>query len=134
MNKNKRFVQRFINYLFGVYRVPTIPVYICYGDKEFNIGSKKHLCGFYAGNKKCIYVAGKIGTTKIIGVIAHEFVHYLQDIHGRDMTNTAEIESDADYWSRALFAQWIINKTVRNKHCYGVYPIWERAPKDSVPE
>lgn len=135
MNKNKRFVQRFINHLFGVYRVPTIPIYICYGDKEFNIGSKKHISGFYnrMPSNKCIFVAGKIGTTKIMAVIAHEFVHYVQDLHGRDMEND-DVEQDANYWGVGLLDQWIINKTKRGVHTFGIYPIWEHAPKDSVPK
>lgn len=127
MNKKKRFVKRFMNHLFGMYNVPRIPVYIHYEypslvDPEGNFCFATYV---YEDNKPgCIHAAGDVGTTTLMLIIAHEFVHYVQHIRGRNMEDTDVIERDAEYWANGLMGQWIINKKQRGEHCYGVAEIW----------
>ena len=138
MKKNKRFVQRFINHLFGMYNVPKIPIYVHYGypsciDPDGNVVFGVYCYPKDGKGETCIHVAGEIGTTGIMSVIAHEFVHHVQRRHGRDMDND-DVEPDAEYWGAGLMGQWLINKKRVGEHCYGISPIWEHAPKDSVPK
>lgn len=139
MNKNKRFVNRFINHLFGVYNEPKIPVYVHYGypsciDPDDNAAFGVYCYPKDGKGETCIHIAGDIGTTSIMSCIAHEFVHHMQRINGRDMDEVESIERDAEYWGAGLMGQWIINKKHVGEHCYGINPIWENAPKDSVPQ
>ena len=140
MKKNKRFVQRFISHLFGMYNVPKIPIYVHYGypsciDPDGNVAFGVYCYPKDGKGETCIHIAGEIGTTGIISCIAHEFVHHMQRINGRDMDDVESIERDAEYWGAGLMGQWLINKTKRREQrCFGIFPIWEHAPKDSVPK
>lgn len=95
MSKSKRIINGFINHLFGMYNTPKIPIYIHWGYKSCIDPSGKAAFGVYCyddnGGKPCIHVAGEIGTTSIISVIAHEFVHHMQRINGRDMNDIEAI-------------------------------------------
>ena len=134
MNKKKRFVKRFVDHLFGVYNAPRIPIHIHYGYPSLADPAGNFCFGTYVyedGELGCIHVAGDVGTTALMNIIAHEFVHYVQRGHGRDMNDTEAIERDAEYWSAGLMGQWLINKKKRGEHCYGVARIWDRKPKEA---
>ena len=131
MVKKKRIINRFINSLFCEYRVPRIPVHIHWGygylvdehgDEFFGICVEK------GGQAKCIHVApNDLSLSLTMNVVAHEFVHYLQFLHGRDMSD-AQVEKDAESWANVLCGKWIINHKIAPKtgeHCYGIAPIWE---------
>ena len=134
MVKNKRFVKRFVNHLFGVYNVPRIPVYVHYGYPACVDPGGNSCFGVYCyeqGSNGCIHIAGDIGTTTIMTVFAHEFVHYVQRMKGRDMEDTEAIERDAEYWTAFLMGKWLIIKWREGekvKKRFGVAPIWEEAP------
>ena len=135
MKKKKRFVERFINHLFGVYNAKRVPIYVHYGYKSCIATDGRECFGCYSYPKNdgegetCIHVAGDLGTTTLLQVIAHEFVHYIQHINGRDMNDEA-VEDDAEYWGAGLMGQWLINKKRIGEHCYGVAEIWTEKPKE----
>ena len=133
MNKHKRTVNRFINHLFGMYNAPRIPVRIYYGYKSLVDPGGNFCFATYVyedGKPGCIHAAGDVGTTTLMSIIAHEFVHYMQHINERDMNDTEAIERDAEYWSAGLMGQWLINKKKLGNHCYGTMRIWDKKPKE----
>ena len=133
MVKNKRFVRRFINHLFGTYNVPRIPIYIHYKNKAICDPAGNFCFATYVyedGKNGCIHAAADVGTTTLMVIIAHEFVHYVQRRKGRDMKDTESIERDAEYWSNALVWQWNINKKDKKMRCDGFANIWDEKPKD----
>ena len=134
MNKKKRFIKRYINHLFGIYNAPRIPIHIHYGYPSLVDPAGNFCFGTYVyedGKLGYIHVAGDVGTTTLMSLIAHEFVHYVQRRHGRDMNAIEAIERDAEYWSVGLMGQWLINKKRRGEHCYGVAKIWTEKPKEA---
>lgn len=134
VNKNKRFARRFINHLFGVYNVPRIPIHIHYGYPSLSDPAGNFCFATYVyedGKLGCIHAAGDVGTTTLMSILAHEFVHYVQRIKGRDMNDIEAIERDAEYWSAGLMGQYIINKKRNGDHCYGVADIWKEKPKEA---
>lgn len=127
MRRSKRRINAFINHLFGLYHVPRIPIYIHWQHESIVVGDEPCFGFFHYEDdgKCCIHAAAaQIGTSKLHEVIAHEFVHYLQWLNGRISEST--IEEDAEYMAAALYGQWLINKTKKNEHCYGVLNAWER--------
>ena len=133
MNKQNRILNGFINHLFGVYNAPRIPIYIYRGYKSLADPDGNFCFGVYVyedGKLGCIHVAGDLGTTTLMSIIAHEFVHYVQRGHGRDMTDAEAVERDAEYWAAGIMGQYLINKKKRGEHCYGVADIWEEKPKE----
>lgn len=133
MKKAKRHLQNFVNHLFGIYKVPRIPVYIHWHHPS--VVNADGLCGFgvfcYGDDEKpCIHIAcEKIGKNGAHSVFAHEFVHYLQYLHGFDMDNVEESERAADYFGAALYGQWIISKTDKQTRIDGLLNAWEKAPE-----
>lgn len=128
MSKKSRVTKQFINHLFGLYRVHRIPVYVHYhhdflvtdeGDTSYGL-----FC-YGDGMPECIHVAaGKTGLFHTLTTVAHEFCHYLQWLHGRDMSD-GQIEIDAMYYEGPMVGAWYINKKSKNEHCYGAPPVWE---------
>ena len=96
MKKKKRIICHFTNWLFAEYQVPRIPVRVLYDCDAIMDGNAK--CYGYFGEdngERVILVAAKrIGTTKCLFVVAHEFVHYMQFLNGRNMEETEIIEED----------------------------------------
>ena len=130
MNKAKRHARNFINHLFGTYQVPRIPVYIHWRYNTVINNDDEHVFGLFCyddgDNPPCIHVAGRqIGNTGVMSVIAHEFVHYLQHLHGRDMDNVQQVEADADYFGAGLFGKFLINKKDKHMRIDGTLKAWE---------
>lgn len=130
MNKAKRQVNKFVNHLFGMYRVPRIPVYVHWHHPS--VVSKDGMCGFgvfcFGGDEKpCIHVGGKtIGKTGVLSVIAHEFVHYLQYLHGWDLDNDEESERAAEHYGDGLLGQWLINHKDKESCIDGLFNAWDK--------
>lgn len=129
MNKAKKQAKKFVNYLFEKYKVPRIPVYIhWYHNSVYN---EKGEYGFGVfcwggGEEPCIHVAGKvIGKTGVLGVIAHEFVHYLQYLHEFDFEKKTESERAAEHFGDGLLGQWLINKKDKEIRIDGTLEAWK---------
>lgn len=132
MNKAKRQARDFINYLFGVYNVPRIPVEIKWHHPSLIDPSGKAAFGIFCYDKEpgeenpIIYIAGrKIGCAGVCSCIAHEFTHYLQWLHGRDMDDNAQIESDAEYCGSGIWGQYLTNKKDKHIRIDGRLSIWK---------
>ena len=132
MKKAKKQINNFINHLFGVYRVPRIPVYIHWyhdslvSEKAYGFG----LFCYGTEEKPCIHIAcKKTKKTGALGTFAHEFVHYLQYLHGWDLNNDEESECAAEYYGAGLMGQWLINKKDKNIRIDGLMKAWERCPE-----
>jgi len=111
MKKSKAKARRFINHLYNKYDVPRIPIYIHW--HHTSVITESGVLGFgvfmYGDDvETAIHISGKkIKTTGVLSVIAHEFTHYLQYLHGRDMSDTEQIEYDAENFGAALFGGWL---------------------------
>lgn len=122
MKKKKRIVRHFTNWLFAEYQVPRIPVRVMY-DCDAIIDGETKCYGFFGeGNgKRGILVAAKrIGTTKCLFVVAHEFVHYMQFLNGRNMGETEIIEEDAYIFEVPLVGKFLNNRKKGNPKITGV--------------
>ena len=111
MNKKKRYLKRFTNWLFNEYRVPRIPVRIMYNCDAIVDGETT--CDGYFGDDNgetvILVAAKKLGLSKCRYVIAHEFVHYMQQLNGRNMEEKEIIEEDAYTFEKALVGKYLIN-------------------------
>ena len=132
MNKAKRQTKNFINYLFSWYNVKKIPVYIHWHypsliDPDGMMAFGVFMYSKEPGEEKpCIHVAGKqIGCSGVCSVIAHEFTHYLQWAHGRDMDDNEQIEADAEYCGAGLWGQYITNKKDKKMRIDGRLSAWK---------
>jgi hypothetical protein len=135
MKKSKAKVRRFVNYLYRVYDVPRIP--ICVHWNYASLVTEGGMCcfGVFHYGKDIpteIHIAGnkKIGTTGVLSAIAHEFVHYLQYLHGRDMDDIEQIENDAEVCGAALFGNWLLGFS-ENYRLKAWLPVGEM-PKEEV--
>ena len=72
-----------------------------------------------------LYRIMPIGCGGVCSVIAHEFVHYLQWIHGRDMNDDKQIEEDAEYYGAGLWGQYITNKKDKHIRIDGTLSAWK---------
>ena len=130
MRKAKRQANKFVNHLFGLYQVPRIPVYIHWHYPS--VVARDGMCGFgvfcFGGDEKpCIHVAGKlIGKTGVLSVIAHEFVHYLQYLHGWDLNNDEESERAAELFGACLMGQWLANRNGDEERIDGLFKAWKK--------
>ena len=130
MKKAKRHINGFVNHLFEMYRVPRIPVKVMYGYDTVatpnGIGFGVY-CENPDGSDARIYVGyGRMGKAVTMVCIAHEFVHYLQSLHGRAICDNIELEEDAEFWAQALYNQYRINKKCTNLRVDGVAEVWRR--------
>jgi len=111
MSKKKRYLKRFTNWLFNEYQVPRIPVRIMYNcDTIVDNGTT---CYGYFGDDNAetviLVAAKKLGLFKCMCVVAHEFVHYMQKLNGRNMEENEIIEEDAYMFEKALVGKYLIN-------------------------
>lgn len=106
--KKKREVCRLINYLFTKYKVKKIPIRIHWKNDALCVGKE---CAFgmfqwYDNGDAEIHIAGKgIGKEGIIELIAHEFVHYLQWIKKKEMS-----EEEAEKGAILIKEEWCARK------------------------
>lgn len=125
MKKKKCIVRHFTNWLFAEYQVPRIPVRVMYDCDAIMDGDKK--CYGYFGEDNgelVILVAAKrIGTTKCLFVVAHEFVHYIQFLSGRNMGETKIIEEDAYFFEVPLVGKFLNNRKKGNFQITGVLDV-----------
>lgn len=135
MRRAKRHIAGFINHLFNVYNVPRIPVHVHYG---YDVVDTPNGSGFgvYSENKDgsdaCIHVGcGKLGKSAAMECIAHEFVHYLQQLKGRGYDNPTALEEDAEYWAQALYNQYRINKKSKTMRVDGLSEVWREKPEET---
>lgn len=129
MIKSKRKARHFINYLYRNYNVPRIPIDIHWHYPSIVVTVTQECCfGLFTFNdesaSRIVIACCKQGTTGVLSSLAHEFVHYLQYVHGRDMTDP-QIEIDAEHYGAILFGLWLM----REKDCSWV-KAWE--PKEDA--
>ena len=111
MNKKKKYLKKFTNWLFEEYKVPRIPVRIMH-DITHIIDKGDECYGYFGednGETVILVAAKRLGKTKCMFTIAHEFVHYMQMLSGRDMSNTESVERDAYTYEVPLVGKYIIN-------------------------
>jgi hypothetical protein len=134
MKKAKSHVNNFVNYLFAMYKVPRIPVYIHWHHNAVVNAEGRYGFGVFCwggDERPCIHVAGKqLGKTGVLHTFAHEFVHYLQYLHGWDVDNGEESEQAAEYYGQALTNQWLINKKSKSIRIDGLLEAWNRREND----
>ena len=112
MNKKKRIIKHFTNWLFEEYHAPRIPVRVMH-NCEYIVDRGVKCDGYFGDDngETCILIAAKrLGLTKCLFVIAHEFVHYMQQLNGRNMDEKEIIEEDAYTFEKALVGKWLNNK------------------------
>lgn len=136
MKKSKRHVKNFINYLFEAYKVPRIPVRVHWG---YDVVETPGGTGFGVyienadGSNPCIHVGcGKLGTGATMECIAHEFVHYMQHLHGRGWENIPALEEEAEYYAYALYNQYRINKKSKTMRVDGLADVWQGPELEGV--
>lgn len=136
MKRAKRKVNRFVNYLFARYNVPRIPVYFHWHhttviNKEGQVGFGV-LC-YGDDDTPCIHVSCKtVKTTGALFTFAHEFVHYLQYLHGWAINNDEKSEAAAEYYGAGLVGQWLVNKNDKKIRIDGLLEVWKEAPIDEL--
>ena len=130
MVKSKTVIRNFVNFLFREYGVPRIPVYVYWYYDVVLVQDQGVAFGCYSTDdsdesKRAIHaVAGtKWGTNFTLRVLAHEFVHYLQDIHHREYGEMAEEE--AAHYGDALVCKFLQNRRKRGACVDGVLHVWE---------
>lgn len=106
--KKKREVNRLINYLFTKYRVKKIPIKIHWKHSAISAEAEMAFGMFrwYDNGDAEIHVAGKgIGKAGVIELIAHEFVHYMQWINKKEMS-----EEEAEKGAILIKEEWVARK------------------------
>lgn len=125
MNKKKRIIKHFTNWLFEEYKAPRIPVMVMHYVDYINDNGVD--CDGYFGEdngETVILVAAKrLGLTKCLYVIAHEFVHYMQQLNGRNMSEKEIIEEDAYTFEKPLVGKYLINHKHIGKRIEGVLDV-----------
>ena len=139
MVKSKRIVHSFIKFLFREYNVPRIPVHLYWYYPAILVEHNETVTPVFGcyhhddedETERCIHaIAGtKFGTNMTLRIIAHEFVHYLQDIHHRDFGSDAEEE--AEYYADALVGKFLQNRRKNGTHVDGVLTVWEPPKEDA---
>lgn len=136
MKKSKRKVTRFVDYLFARYDVPRIPVYFHWHHTTvINAEGKVGFGVFCSGGDKppCIHVSCKTAkTTGALYIFAHEFVHYLQYLHGWTINNDERSEAAAEYYGTGLVGQWLVNKKDKTSRIDGLLEVWRDPPPDAL--
>lgn len=114
MKKSKRKARNFINYLYRNYDVPRIPIEVHWHYPSIYVEDKGVCFGLFSygegGAEKIDIACCKFGTSSVLATIAHEFVHYLQYVHGRDMKDTEQIERDAESYGKCLYGMWLLKR------------------------
>lgn len=136
MNKSKRKVNKFVNYLFARYNVPRIPVYFHWHHTTvINAEGKVGFGVFCSGGDEppCIHVSCKtVKTNGVLYTFAHEFVHYLQYLHGWTINNDEKSEAAAEYYGTGLVGQWLVNKKDKACRIDGLLEVWRDPPPDAL--
>jgi hypothetical protein len=111
VNKKKRIIKHFTNWLFEEYKAPRIPVRVMhYVDYINDNGTDcQGYFGYDNGEKVILVAAKRLGLTECLYVIAHEFVHYMQQLNGRNMSEKEIIEEDAYTFEKPLVGKYLIN-------------------------
>lgn len=112
MNKKKRIIKHFTNWLFEEYGAPRIPVKVMH-NVDFINDNGTDCFGYFGkdnGETVILIAAKRLGKLKCLFTIAHEFVHYMQQLNGRNMAETEIIEEDAYTFEKALVGKYLINK------------------------
>lgn len=125
MKKKKRIVRHFTNWLFAEYQVPRIPVRVMYYCDAI-IDEGKECYGYFGtdnGERVILIAAKRIGTTKCLFTIAHEFVHYIQFLNGRNMNETEIVEEDAYCFEVPLVGKYLNNRKKGNPKITGVLDV-----------
>lgn len=136
MKRAKRKVNRFVNYLFARYNVPRIPVYFHW--HHTTVANKEGQVGFGVfsygdDDTPCIHVSCKtVKTTGALFTFAHEFVHYLQYLHGWVINNDEKSEVAAEYYGAGLVGQWLVNKNGKKTRIDGLLEVWKEAPIEEL--
>ncbi len=128
MRKKKCILNHFTNWLFEEYKVPRIPVHVMY-NYDYIIDQGVKCTGYFGtdNGETCIRVAAKrIGLTKCLFVLAHEFVHYLQQCNGWDMGDTELVEKNAYFYEAPLVGKYLNNKKRLGDRIDTVLPIIPR--------
>ena len=125
MKKKKRIVRHFTNWLFAEYQVPRIPVRVMYYCDAIMDGETKcyGYFGYDNGERVILVAAKRIGSTKCLFTIAHEFVHYIQFLNGRNMGETEIIEEDAYFFEAPLVGKFLNNRKKENSKITGVLDV-----------
>ena len=125
MKKKKRIVRHFTNWLFAEYQVPRIPVRVMYYcDAIIDGGTECY--GYFGtdnGERVILIAAKRLGTTKCLFTMAHEFVHYIQFLNGRNMGETEIIEEDAYFFEVPLVGKFLNNRKKGNSKITGVLDV-----------
>ena len=111
MNKKKRIIKRFTNWLFEEYKAPRIPVRVLY-NVDFINDSGTDCYGYFGednGETVILVAAKRLGKIKCLFTVAHEFVHYMQRLNGRNMFEKEIIEHDAYTYEVPLVGKYLIN-------------------------
>ena len=125
MKKKTRIIRHFTNWLFSEYEVPRIPVRVMY-DCDAIIDDGVKCYGYFGednGERVILVAAKRLGTTKCLFVIAHEFVHYMQFLNGRNMSATEIIEEDAYTFEVPLVGKFLNNRKRGSKKITGVLDV-----------
>ena len=125
MKKKKRIVRHFTNWLFSEYQVPRIPVRVMYKCDAI-IDGEAECYGYFGtdnGERVILIAAKRIGTTKCLFTIAHEFVHYIQFLNGRNMSETEIVEADAYFFEAPLVGKFLNNRKKGNPKITGVLDV-----------
>ena len=125
MKKKTRIIRHFTNWLFSEYEVPRIPVRVMY-DCDAIIYDGVKCYGYFGednGERVILVAAKRIGTTKCLFVVAHEFVHYMQFLNGRNMDETEIIEEDAYTFEVPLVGKFLNNRKRGSEKITGVLDV-----------
>jgi len=114
-----------VNWLFAEYQVPRIPVRVMYKCDAI-IDGEAECYGYFGtdnGERVILIAAKRIGTTKCLFTIAHEFVHYIQFLNGRNMNETEIVEEDAYFYEIPLVGKFLNNRKKMNTKITGVLDV-----------
>lgn len=110
--RKKREIARFARWCFAKCGVP--PCKITYAPGECLIRKGQYVFGCYLWDEGTtepgeIFVAYRIPTFGVMGVIAHEIWHHRQQMTvGIESMDNETCEADAEKGGEALLAQWLI--------------------------
>lgn len=139
MNKSRRVVKQFINFLYREYDVPKIPIHLHWYAKSIVVGDRPcfGVCITYDNepekNEIHVVAGTKYGTCTTLRVLAHEFVHYLQYLHGLfgEKENVEMNEDVAEENGQALVCKFIQNrKKTGGIMIDGTIDAWKKYGKD----
>ena len=141
MKKAKRKVRAFINFLYREYSVPRIPIKVIWYWDTIEVNGNP--CFGYCrvdddepeANEIAVVAGRKLGTKQTLVSLAHEFIHYLQWLHNRDMKLDDSIEEDAYKYSDLLVNKFLQNhRNYNGKHIDGAIDVWSKKKTPTIDE